>query len=157
MESAAAKAGMRGCVRGSRRWGVGEGPGRTVSVGQTGLLTLAHDLSPPGLHVGGNRRPGEEPTQDAGERVNFTQKGSRLICEPWTRSADVYLLCLVKAIGFHCARLGRHSSRCCWGFSAGHRPQLADQTMISVVLSPDITGHGGHDCGTSAQRHKNQV
>lgn len=72
---------------------------------------------PPGLHVGGlwveNRRPGEEPTQDAGEDVNFTQEGSRLRREPRTRSAErLYLLCLVKAIGFHCAR---HSSLggCC--------------------------------------------
>lgn len=59
-----------------------------------------------------NRRPGEEPTQDDGEHVNFTQKGSRLRCEPWTRSAGhVYLLSLVRAIRFHCAWFGRHSSQ----------------------------------------------
>lgn len=98
--------------------------------------------SPPGLHVGGlwveNRRPGEEPTQDAGEHVNFTQNGSRLICEPWTRSADrVYLLLLVKAIRFHCAR---HSRLPCSCLLAAHRSQLAG---ADDDLSPVVTGRHG--------------
>lgn len=79
----------------------GERPGQLIIGSLQGGLThrrpRSHIISrPPGLHVGGlrveNRRPGEEPTQAGGEHVNFTQQGSRLICEPWTCSAvKVYL------------------------------------------------------------------
>lgn len=121
-------------------WEVRERPSHIVSIWWGGLV---HNFSPPGLHVGGlrveNRRPGEEPTQVVGEHVNFTQKGSRLICEPWTRFTDyVYLLCLVKAIRFHCTWFGQHSSRCRCCFSAGQRPQLAE---ADDDLSSTVTRH----------------
>lgn len=94
-------------------WEEGERPGQIISPPK-GRQRHTHthrdthrSSSPPGLHVGGlwveNRRPGEEPTQEDGEHVNFTQKGSRLICEPWTCSAaKVYLAAPVIANLFYC-------------------------------------------------------
>lgn len=81
-------------------WEGGERPGQIISPRLGGLTHRrwhSHIISsPPGLHVGGlwveNRRPGEEPTRGGGGHVNFTQRGSGLICEPWTCSAvRVYL------------------------------------------------------------------
>lgn len=135
---------------------LGNDPDRSLASSGVGLLALLHNPSPPGLHVGGlwveNRRPGKEPTQVVGEHVNFTRKGSRLICEPWTRSAEhIYLLCLVKAIGFHCACFGRHSSQCRCFCSAGHRPQLAEaDDDLSSVVTRHHRSRGGLNSRKSA-------